>query len=98
MVQLRLGMPPHDAGGPVSRSVFGLLTGLLGVAAAVLLLCVALPVAGIIVSAAVGGLILALAGIVMMIPFLAVAGTVLVLMNRANPRKGGPVRAHGYWH
>jgi hypothetical protein len=68
------------------------------VAAAALLLCVALPVAGIIVSAAVGGLILALAGIVMMIPFLVVAGTVLVLMNRANPRKGSPVRAHSYWH
>jgi hypothetical protein len=98
MEQLRIGLTPRDAGGPVSRLVFGLLTGVLGVAAAALLLCVALPVAGIIVSAAVGGLILALAGIVMMIPFLVVAGTVLVLMNRANPRKGSPVRAHSYWH
>jgi hypothetical protein len=73
------------------------VTAVITLAVAAVLLLIALPVAGIIVSAAVGGLILALAGIVMMVPFLAVAGTVLVLMNRAAARKSSPVRVRGHW-
>jgi hypothetical protein len=97
MEQLRLGLTPHDAGNPLSRLVFGLLTTVVVLAVAAVLLLVALPVAGIIVSAAVGGMILALAGIVMMVPFLAVAGTVIVLMNRTQSRKSSPVRVRGHW-
>jgi hypothetical protein len=97
MEQLRLGLTPHEAGNPLSRLVFGLLTAVIALAVAAVLLLIALPVAGIIVSAAVGGVILALAGIVMMVPFLAVAGTVLVLMNRTQARKGSPVRVRGHW-
>jgi hypothetical protein len=33
----------------------------------------------------------------MMVPFLAVAGTVIVLMNRTQARKSGPVRVRGHW-
>lgn len=68
MEQLRLGLPPRDAANPLARLLFGMiaLVGGLGVLAVVLF--VVLPLAGIIVSAAVGGAILALAGLVMMIP------------------------------
>lgn len=97
MEQLRLGLTPHEAGNPLSRLVFGLLTAVIAVAIAALALLVALPVAGIIVSAAVGGLILTLAGIVMMVPFLAVAGTVLMLVNRTHARKSSPIRVRGHW-
>jgi hypothetical protein len=97
MEQLRLGLTPPDAGNPLSRLVFGLLTAVITLAVGAVLLLIALPVVGIIVSAAVGGLILALAGIVMMVPFLAVAGTVLVLMNRTPARKSSPVRVRGHW-
>jgi hypothetical protein len=97
MEQLRLGLTPHEAGNPLSRLVFGLLTALIVVAVAAVVLLIALPVAGIIVSAALGGLILALAGIVMMVPFLAVAGTILMLMNRTHARKSSPVRVRGHW-
>jgi hypothetical protein len=98
MEQLRLGLPRRDPANPLSRLVFGLFTIVLGLAVAALVLFVALPIAGIIVSAAVGGVLLTLAGIVMMIPFLLVAGTVLVLMNRSGQRKASPVRARTYSH
>jgi hypothetical protein len=78
--------------------MFGLFTVVLGLAVAALVLFVALPIAGIIVSAAVGGVLLTLAGIVMMIPFLLVAGTVLVWMNRSGQRKASPVGARTYFH
>jgi hypothetical protein len=97
MEQLRLGFPPPEAAHPVSRLVFGLVTLLVGIAAAALVLFVALPLAGIIVSAAVGGMILALAGLVMMIPFVLVAGTILVVMARSNTRRPSLLRARSYW-
>jgi hypothetical protein len=97
MEQLRLGLPPRDTGNPVARLVFGLFALLLGLAAAALVLFVVLPVVGIIVSAAVGGILLTLAGIVMMIPLLLVAGTVVVLVNRPGTRKPGPYRARAHW-
>ena len=53
---------------------------------------------GIIVSAAVGGIILALAGLLMMVPFILLAGTILALMARAHARKPRTVRARTYWH
>lgn len=98
MVQLRLDLPARDSGKPLSRVVFGALTLVLGLAVAALILFIALPLAGIIVSAALGGILLTLAGIVMMIPFLAIAGAVLVLMNRTSQRKPSPIRARTCIH
>jgi hypothetical protein len=97
MEQLRLGFPPPEATHPVSRLVFGLVTVLLGIAAAALVLFVALPLAGIIVSAAVGGMILALAGLVMMLPFMLVAGTILAFVARNSARRPELFRARSYW-
>lgn len=98
MEQLRLGFPPRDAGNALSRMVSGLVTLLLGIAASVLVLFVALPLAGIIVSAAVGGMILALAGVVMMVPFILVAGAVLAFLARGNARRPGLYRmTRSYW-
>ena len=97
MEQLRLGLPPRDPANPLSRLLVGLFTVVLGLAIAAVVLFVAVPIAGIILSAAVGGVLLTLAGIVMMIPFLLVAGTVLVVMNRTGQRKASPVRARSFW-
>lgn len=97
MEQLRIGFPPPEAANPVSRFVFGLATLLLGIAAAAVVLFVGLPLAGIIVSAAVGGMILALAGLVMMVPFMLVAGTILAFMARSHTRRSGLFRARSYW-
>ena len=93
MEQLRIGLPPRDASSPVSRLVFGLAAMVLGVALLALILFVILPLVGIIVSAAVGGMILALAGVVMMIPFLLVAATVLIFFSRSHARRHAAVRA-----
>ena len=97
MEQLRIGFPPAEAANPVSRFVVGLVTLLLGIAAAAVVLFVGLPLAGIIVSAAVGGMILALAGLVMMVPFMLVAGTILAFMARNQSRRPGLFRARAYW-
>ena len=97
MEQLRIGFPPPVAANPISRFVFGLLTVLAGIAAVAVVLFVVLPLAGIIVSAAVGGMILALAGLVMMVPFMLVAGTILVFMARNNSRRPSLFRARSYW-
>lgn len=97
MEQLRLGLPPQDAHNPLSRMLFGLLTLVLALGAAALVIFVVLPLLGIIVSAAVGGVLLALAGIVMMVPFLLVAITVLAFMARANVRKPNIFRARSHW-
>ncbi|PWT71334.1 MAG: hypothetical protein C5B46_08355 [Proteobacteria bacterium] len=77
----------------MSRLVFGLLALVLGVGVLAVLLFVALPLAGIIVSAAVGGVILALAGVVMMIPFLLLAATVLLFMSRPGSRRHASFRS-----
>src|SRR5689334_25290455 len=92
MEQLRIGLPPRDTGSPVSRLVFGLAAMVIGVSLLATILFVILPLVGIIVSAAVGGIILALAGVVMMIPFLLVAGTVLIF-SRSNARRHAALRA-----
>ena len=42
-------------------------------------------------------MILALAGLVMMVPFVLVAGTILAFMARSNARKPGLFRARSYW-
>ena len=97
MDQLRLGFPPRDASSPVARLVLGLGTIVIGLAAAAVVIFVVLPLVGIIVSAAVGGMLLALAGIVMMIPLILVAGTVLAFMARANARKPSPLRPRTHW-
>lgn len=97
MEQLRLGLPPRDAHNPLSRMLFGSLTAVLGLCAAALVVLVLLPLLGIIVSAAVGGVILALAGLVMMVPFILVAGTVLAFMARANTRKPSTFRTRPHW-
>ena len=94
MEQLRLGLPPRDAGNPLVRLLFGLVALLGGLGALALVVFVVLPLAGIIVSAAVGGAILALAGLVMMIPFLLVTATVLVLFSRSGARRHASVRTH----
>ena len=97
MEQLRLGFPPRDAANPVGRLLFGLVTVLIGLAAAALVIFVVLPLLGIIVSAAVGGMILAIAGVVMMIPFMLVAATVLAFMAKNNVRRTGALRARADW-
>jgi hypothetical protein len=93
MEQLRLGLPPRDASGPLARLLFGLVTIVVGLAVAAVVIFVVLPLLGIIVSAAVGGMLLALAGLVMMIPLILVAGTVLAFMARSNERKPTTYRA-----
>ena len=58
MEQLRIGMPPRDAGNPISRLLFGLAAMVIGVSLLAVVLFVILPLVGIIVSASVGGIIL----------------------------------------
>ena len=94
MEQLRLSLPPRDASNPLTRLVFGLLGVVVGLAALAVLIFVALPLIGIIVSAAVGGMLLALAGVVMMIPFMLVAGMVLFFVARSSARRHAGVRTH----
>jgi len=96
MEQLRLSLPPRDAANPLTRLVFGLFALIVGLGVLAVLLFVALPLAGIIVSAAVGGMLLALAGVVMMIPFLLLAATVLVFMSRSGARRHASVRSHPF--
>jgi hypothetical protein len=91
MEQLRLTLPSRDPAHPFARLLFGLLALVIGLA---VLLFVVLPLVGIIVSAAVGGMILALAGVVMMIPLLLVAATVLIFLSRSSARRHASVRAH----
>ena len=94
MEQLRLGLPPRDAANPLTRLMFGMLALVTGLGLLAVLLFVVLPLAGIIVSAALGGAILALAGLVMMIPFLLVTATVLALFSRSGARRHAGVRTH----
>jgi hypothetical protein len=94
MEQLRLGLPPRDAANPLTRLLFGLLALVVGLGIFAVVLFVVLPVAGIIVSAAVGGAILALAGVVMMVPFLLVTATVLIFFSRSSARRHTSVRTH----
>ncbi|HTS52254.1 MAG TPA: hypothetical protein VMH26_03180 [Burkholderiales bacterium] len=94
MEQLRLGLPPRDAANPLTRLLFGLLALVVGLGIFAVGLFVVLPVAGIIVSAAVGGAILALAGVVMMVPFLLVTATVLIFFSRSSARRQAGVRTH----
>lgn len=93
MEQLRLGFPPRDPANPITRLMFGLLAVVIGLGILALLLFVVLPLVGILVSAAVGGMILALAGVVMMIPFLLLAATVLIFMSRSNSRRHVALRS-----
>jgi hypothetical protein len=93
MEQLRIGLPPRDAGNPVSRLLFGLAAMVIGVSVLAVILFVLLPLVGVIVSAAVGGVLLALAGVVMMIPFLLIAATVLIFFSRSSARRHAAVRA-----
>jgi len=96
MEQLRITLPPRDAANPLVRLLFGLGATVVGLAALAMVLFVFLPLVGIIVSAAVGGVILALAGVVMMIPFLLLAATVLVLLSRSQARRHASVRSHTF--
>ena len=96
MEQLRITLPPRDAANPLIRLLFGLGAMVVGLAALAMVLFVILPLVGIIVSAAVGGVILALAGVVMMIPFLLLAATVLVFFSRSNDRRHASVRSHTF--
>jgi hypothetical protein len=97
MEQLRIGFPPRDPSNPISRFFFGLISVLLGLAAVAVVLFVAVPLAGIILSAAVGGMILALAGLVMMIPLILLTATVLALMTRTGERKSRTYGPRSYW-
>jgi hypothetical protein len=97
MEQLRLGFPPREAANPLSRLLVGLGTVVVGLAAAALIIFVLLPLAGIIVSAALGGMLLALAGILMMVPLILVAATVLAIMARSSARKPRPYRSPPSW-
>jgi hypothetical protein len=92
MQQLRLSLPSRDPSSPFARLLFGLIALVLGVALLALVVFVILPLVGIIVSAALGGVLLAVAGVVMMIPFLLLAATVLVFYSRSNARRHADVR------
>lgn len=94
MEQLRLSLPSRDPANPLARLLFGLLALAVGLAALAVVLFVVLPLVGIIVSAALGGMILALAGVVMMVPFLLLAGTVLIFFSRSSARRHAGVRTH----
>ena len=94
MEQLRLSLPPRDAANPLARLLYAVLAVFVGVGVLALILFVVLPLVGIIVSAAVGGAILALAGLVMMIPFFVIAATVLLLFSRSATRRNASVRVH----
>jgi hypothetical protein len=94
MEQLRLSLPSRDPAHPFARLLLGLLALVVGLAVLAVVLFVVLPLVGIIVSAAVGGMILALAGVVMMIPFLLVAATVVIFLSRSSARRHASVRAH----
>lgn len=94
MQQLRLSLPSGDPANPFARLLFGLLGLVVGLAVLAVVLFVVLPLVGLIFSAAVGGMILALAGVVMMIPFLLVAATVLIFLSRSSARRHASVRAH----
>ncbi|HTS53858.1 MAG TPA: hypothetical protein VMH26_11335 [Burkholderiales bacterium] len=98
MEQLRLGLPPRDTANPIARLMFGLLALVAGLGLIALLLFVVLPVAGLIVSAALGGILLALAGVVMMVPFLLVAGSVLIFFSRSSARRQASVRSNTARH
>ena len=98
MEQLRIGLPPRDATNPIARLIFALIAIPVVLAIVAAVIFVVLPVLGIIVSAALGGIILALAGLLMMIPFILLATTVLALMARAYARKPRTIRARTYWH
>jgi|KBSMisStaDraftv2_1062788.scaffolds.fasta_scaffold998504_2 uncharacterized membrane protein len=98
MEQLRIGLPPRDATNPIARLIFALIAIPVVLAIVAAVIFVVLPVLGIIVSAALGGIILALAGLLMMIPFILLATTVLALMARAHARKPRTIRARTYWH
>ncbi len=97
MEQLRLGFPSREAANPFSRLLLGAVTLLVGLAAALAVAVVLLPLLGIILSAALGGIILAIAGVVMLVPFILVAGAILAWVARTSVRKPGPVRARAHW-
>lgn len=89
MHQLRLAtLHPRDIGNPFSRlfvTAIGMLT-VLAVLAAVL--CVLVPIVGVLLSAAVGGAILTLAGIMLMTPLLLITGTVYAWVSRSHRQRG----------
>ncbi len=98
MQQLRLGISHRDSGTSVSRLMLAVIAAVAGVCSLALVLFLVLPLVGIIVSAAVGGVILALAGVVMMVPFLLVAGTVLMFFSRFSARRHASVRPQSSHH
>lgn len=93
MEQLRLALPPRDAGNPFSRLLLGLGAVVFGLALLAVLILVVLPLVGIIVSAAVGGMILAVAGVAMMLPFLLMTATIFILISRSSARRHAGIRA-----
>ncbi len=90
MQQLRLTtLQTRDVGNPFSRlliTAMGLLVVITVLAAS---LFVVVPILGVILSAAVGGVILALAGMMLMVPLFLVAGTVAALWTRGHSRRAG---------
>lgn len=98
MEQLRLGYPGRSATNPVTRLLFGAAAVILAVALIAAIVFVALPLLGIIVSAAVGGVLLTLAGLIMMVPLALVAGTVLAFMARNHPRLPRTYQPQAQWH
>lgn len=97
MEQLRLGYPGRSAANPVTRLLFGAAAVLIAVALIATIVFVVLPLLGIIVSAAVGGVLLTLAGLIMMVPLALVAGTVLAFMARNHPRLPRTYQPHAQW-
>jgi hypothetical protein len=88
MHQLRLTtIQSRDVANPLSRLLIGAVGLLVAITAIALLLIVILPLIGVLISAAVGGVILAIAGLVLMVPLFLVAGTVVTFVHRGHSRR-----------
>ena len=87
MQQLRLStVHSRDLGNPFSRWLATAVGMLVVMTCLALFLCIVVPILGVSLSAAVGGVILALTGIMLMVPMLVVAGTVAGIWTRGRSR------------
>ncbi len=88
MHQFRLTtLQTRDVGNPFSRLFFFAFGLVVVLAAIAIMLFLVVPLLGFILSAAVGGVILALVGIVLMVPLILVAGTVAAFIVKGNSKR-----------
>lgn len=88
MQQLRLTTAhSQELGNPFSRLLATAIGLLVVITVLATVLFVVIPILGVILSAAVGGVILALTGLMLMVPMLIVASTVLGFWVRGRSRQ-----------